>query len=244
MLKHFLNRDYKDLQLYWIFIAGILIIGAIVSLFIPLQARKFISFGIAYVLFLVSTSPVSHVLGSNWRNQHNLSRHYLLALPVSHNRLFFIQQVRIGIFSIPWVLFLMLAPLLFIADINLNLSIVIVFFTYMAYLIVSCYFYIHCLITMIVFFEKFTSHITQSERIRRFIYYFLGTFIVIAIIMLAWSPYITFFKEIASVSVKGGQFKEFKLTGLLFFQLVGGLLLLIATIIPTYWYNKKNWTKS
>jgi len=234
MLKHFLIRDFKDLQIFWLFVTGIFCFGAIISMFLPLKAVRVIPLGLAYLLFIASSLPVTHILGSNWRTQHTLSRQYLLALPVSHERLFIIQQIRLGIFSLPWVLALIFLPLYYTLN-NYNLILLPIFaFLFFANLSATFFFYIHFLIMMTLLAERFTSHKTQTERIQQGVYTLLGFISIYFVIIVSWTPYVLFFKEIGIC---------LPLFFILFKQL-GGFLLLLLLVIPVYIFNKKNWCKS
>jgi len=99
MTGHFVRRDLRDFLFWWIVLAVVTLVAA-------LAAASFGSWAIlylwmAYFLFAFVASP--HVLGSLWRTQHQWSRHYLLALPIAHWRLFAIQHVRILMFWLPLV---------------------------------------------------------------------------------------------------------------------------------------------
>ena len=64
-------------------------------------------------MFGTMLSPFT--IGSVWRTQHQLARHYLLALPIRHRRLFAIQQARMLVPWMPLVTLVAMMPLLGVA---------------------------------------------------------------------------------------------------------------------------------
>jgi hypothetical protein len=237
MLKHFIKRDFIDLQLYWVCVCGIIVVLSIASMFLGPREVKIIPAAITYFLFLISTFPLSHVLGTNWRNKHYLSRQYLLALPVSRRRLFFIQQIRIGVFNIPFYIFAIFTPLFFIKYEILRVSFVSIFCIYLLFLTASVLLYIHSLIAMTLAMEKMTSHISQSESFKKMLYGFLLGGLFIALILLAWSPFHRLIMKTVLADTLNVTFS-------LMFQFAGGFLLLLIMLVPLIWYNQKNWSKS
>ncbi len=101
MVGHFLSRDVRDFSLWWISL-GIVSLGfAASSIVVPWRQRIDLLL-LAYFLF--GFLPSAQVLGSVWRTQHQWSRHYLLALPLSHTRLLAIQHARLLVFWLPLLL--------------------------------------------------------------------------------------------------------------------------------------------
>ena len=108
MLGHFLKRDFRDFLLWWIVIGIVTITFALLHLVsgdslgpaLLLPSGYFLLF-LAYLMF--ANLPMNYVLGSLWRTQHGWSRHYLLALPLSHWRLFGILHARIAVFWLPLI---------------------------------------------------------------------------------------------------------------------------------------------
>jgi hypothetical protein len=97
--RHFLKRDFLDFRLYWI------ILGIITAFYIfTYGVVRHSWLGLEWLFwayFMFAIIPVNYILGSVWRTQHQLSRHYLLALPINHKRLFALQHLRILIFWFP-----------------------------------------------------------------------------------------------------------------------------------------------
>jgi hypothetical protein len=90
MIRHFLRRDFRDCRLYW---ASLLLI-TVASLFAGVIGLTILF----WVYFMFPSMAQGYILGSPWRTQHQMSRHYLLALPISHKKLFVIQQARMLVF--------------------------------------------------------------------------------------------------------------------------------------------------
>lgn len=117
MLGHFLKRDFRDFLVWWVVIGIVTITFALLHLIAggPLGAAALFSgypvLFLAYFLF--ANLPMNHVLGSLWRTQHGWSRHYLLALPLSHRTLFAILHARMVVFWLPLVVATSVAGALF-----------------------------------------------------------------------------------------------------------------------------------
>jgi len=98
MTGHFVRRDLRDFLFWWIGLAAVtLVVAALAASLAWYSAISFL--WMAYYMFAFLAGP--QLLGSVWRTQHQWSRHYLLALPISHWRLFAIQHVRILVFWLP-----------------------------------------------------------------------------------------------------------------------------------------------
>ena len=107
MLGHFLKRDFRDFLLWWVVIGIVTITFALLHLVSGnslgpalLPSGYFLLF---FAYFMFANLPMNYVLGSLWRTQHGWSRHYLLALPLSHWRLFGILHTRIAVFWLPLI---------------------------------------------------------------------------------------------------------------------------------------------
>ena len=108
MLRHFLKRDFLDFLVWWI-VVGITTITVVLLHLFPLESLATAALPSGYILllityFLFANVPMSYVLGSRWRTQHGWSRYYLLALPLSHWKLFGILHARIAVFWLPLIL--------------------------------------------------------------------------------------------------------------------------------------------
>lgn len=105
MTAHFLKRDFLDHRLGWASLAIFTVLcGGALSVPHTPSSMQFLArqaLALAYFLFGFMLSGL--VLGSPWRTRHQLSRHYLLALPIPHRTLFMIQHARMLIFWMPAV---------------------------------------------------------------------------------------------------------------------------------------------
>ena len=107
MTGHVVRRDLRDCLFWWIGLAAAtLVVAALAVSSFGYPVLTFL--WTAYYMFAFLASP--HVLGSVWRTQHQWSRHYLLALPIAHRRLFAIQHVRMLMFWLPLVVVIALWP--------------------------------------------------------------------------------------------------------------------------------------
>jgi hypothetical protein len=100
MLLHFIRRDFLDHRPHWGLLAAVTALYAVALPFFS-GARTFGTqlLGVVYVMFALSGE--NSVMGTVWRSQYHLSRHYLLALPIAHKKLFVLQHLRIGAFWLP-----------------------------------------------------------------------------------------------------------------------------------------------
>lgn len=105
MIFHFIKRDLKTNRTLIIFVAlTTLLIG-----FAPVEMRDKILFMFFGFSFLV-IGPMGEMLGSQWRGQHQMSRSYLLSLPISRRNLFLSIQLRCLIFGLPAIALVAIAP--------------------------------------------------------------------------------------------------------------------------------------
>jgi len=107
MILHFLRRDFRDFLFWWVLLTIFPGVVAILPLAFPV-IPPFSWLLAAYALFAVT--PSAQIMGSVWRTQHGWSRQYLLSLPLSHKRLFLIQQLRMLVFFVPLLLLISAAP--------------------------------------------------------------------------------------------------------------------------------------
>ena len=101
MTGHFVRRDLRDFLFWWVALAAVTVLVVAGALWLA-DPSLIVFVWAAYLMFALIAGP--QLLGSWWRTQHQWSRHYLLALPVSHRRLFAIQHVRILMFWLPLVI--------------------------------------------------------------------------------------------------------------------------------------------
>ena len=97
--SHFVRRDFQDFIVGWV----VLIIVTASTLLLP-GSRKGPVFALGYAYFIFSAVGSSYVWGTHAMG-HGLSRHYLLSLPVSRTRMFWICFARDFTISLPlWAL--------------------------------------------------------------------------------------------------------------------------------------------
>ncbi len=108
MLGHFLKRDFQDSLLWWLGVGIVTLLVGAGAWVVPGRWDPGWWLWAAYYLFAFFGAP--QVLGSVWRTPHQWSRHYLLALPIPHWRLFAIQHVRMLVFWLPVSLLSGVAP--------------------------------------------------------------------------------------------------------------------------------------
>src|SRR5262249_43559769 len=105
MTSHFVKRDLRDFLVWWVALAALTLLIGAASLFTD---STMIFLWMTYYMFGLVAGP--QVLGSVWRTQHQWSRHYLLALPIAHRRLFAIQHVRMLMFWLPLIIATSVSP--------------------------------------------------------------------------------------------------------------------------------------
>jgi hypothetical protein len=108
MLAHFLERDLRDHSVAWVLLLILTALGLVAGLM--LGHWGWIALFQGYFMFGVLLS--GSIAGSIWRTQHQLSRHYLLSLPIAHVTLFMIQQVRMAMFWAPLLGLVWILPVL------------------------------------------------------------------------------------------------------------------------------------
>lgn len=106
MILHFLARDLKSHRLHWLLIALVTLVGLP---FASSSSGATLLLGYAYFFFALT--PMNQLMGFTWRSQHVMSRNYLLSLPLSRDRLYAIIQIRAGVFWLPFLGLMLVAPL-------------------------------------------------------------------------------------------------------------------------------------
>ena len=181
MIGHFLKRDFLDFRLLWI---GLLIVTLLWAMG---SKRIFGTTGLEYLFFgyiFFGMLPQNFILGSPWRTQHQISRHYLLSLPLAHKNLFLIQNIRMMIFGFPALALGSLLPFwgssLF--DHFTGLSWVLFY----SGLVVSFGLLEQIGIWTTLEWERVTSYLQPSERFGAYMKIFVGSFGVMIILSWAW----------------------------------------------------------
>lgn len=237
MLTHFIKRDFKDLKLGWGIVGGIVFLALAAIPFSPKEGVFIIAAVIGYTLFFMTLIPLNQVLGSHWRNQHVMSRYYLLSLPVPRNELFKIQQIRLLIYGLPITLFAIITPMFWLAVPEIWFLLFTLFYSILVG--VTIIFFIQLMILFNLFMENFSSHVNQQERFWQGIISF-GIFAAFyGIILVAWHPYLGILSRI-----KRDSFDFFKEWSSAFPLILLGLCLISGVTFFLYKFNKKNWTNS
>lgn len=195
MIKHFLKRDFDDCYIYWF----VVIIVAVLALVIgPLLTRKefLVLWGVlAYIYFIIGIFPLTHVLGSQWRSQHYLSRFYLLALPVSRLELFNIQQIRILFFMVPFIFVMLALPLVFLFSQFVVLSPVCLVWGIVYFLLffISIMLYLQGIISAVLASERISRKVDKSDR---FFAQLKSSGLAIIYLFIVVSSWTTFFEMV------------------------------------------------
>lgn len=173
MILHFLRRDFKDCQLYWVTLIFITIGAALIGGVIGLQL-------LFWVYFMFPSMAQGYVLGSLWRTQHQMSRHYLLALPISHKKLFKIQQIRMLMFWLPLAILAACLPFTILSSLRVGA------FYYFA-LLVSIAVWMHSQIWSALEMESISTYVTKGRRLWAYIKFFVVGAGPMMILGAAWA---------------------------------------------------------
>jgi hypothetical protein len=183
MLLHFVRRDFLDHRPYWGLVAILTVLYA-VTLVVFQGAGIFGTqlLGMAYVVFAMSGE--AWVMGSVWRSQYHLSRHYLLALPLSHKRLFLIQHLRIGVFWLPVLIAGVLTPLIW-EELARKLTAPLYVFHIFA-LLTSIGLFIESTAWMTLEWERMSRYVPAGRRLWTWVRVLVVTYGAMAILGLGW----------------------------------------------------------
>lgn len=174
MIVHFLRRDFRDYLLYWV----ILVILTVIAL--PAGPTGLAA--LFWVYFMFPSMAEGYIFGSAWRTQHQLSRHYLLALPISHKRLFMIQQVRILVYWLPLLILASCLPFTLLSSLQVGP------FYYFA-LLVSIVFNFHSHLWSALEMESISTYLPKGYRLWAYIKCFGVLFGTMAILATGWLNY-------------------------------------------------------
>jgi len=175
MTLHFLKRDFRDFLLYWI----ILLILTIIALLAGMIGLSML----VWAYFMFPSMAEGYILGSPWRTQHQMSRHYLLSLPISHKRLFVTQQIRILVFWMPLLILMSCVPFTILTSVEFGL------FYYFA-VFVSIAFWMHSQIWSALEMESISTYLPKGYRIWAYIKLFGVLFGTMAILATGWVNYL------------------------------------------------------
>jgi len=181
MIGHFVRRDLRDFLPWWVGLAAVTLVATALAasslgyLAIPLLWW-------AYYMFAFVAGP--QVLGSVWRTQHQWSRHYLLALPISHRRLFAIQNVRIAMFWLPLVVVSAVAPA--VRDLSWGHLGAVDLALYYFGLPVSVGLLIEMQIWMTLDMERIAAYLPKNQRVWAWLRSMGLTYAVMVVLSVAW----------------------------------------------------------
>ena len=106
MIRHFIVQDFRSDRILWILLLLVLLISA-PFVYYDAQALQIP----AFAAFFFAITGVNKIAGSNFRNQHQMSRNYLLALPLSRDFIYRILNYRLFAYAAPFGLCAILFPL-------------------------------------------------------------------------------------------------------------------------------------
>jgi hypothetical protein len=106
MIFHFMKQDFKSNTYTWIAI----LLGAIVTLFIRNEFADAVEYYVG-MSFLFALIVPAQFTGVPYRNQHVMSRNYLLSLPIKRTRLHDMIVLRSFIYFIPLLVAITVFPL-------------------------------------------------------------------------------------------------------------------------------------
>lgn len=194
MTKHFLKRDFLDHRLGWAIVLAVTIAWAVA------YRTDLLTFGSWHMLLIIyfffSIAPEKEILGSVWRTQHLMSRHYLLSLPLPHRKLFALQHVRILAFWLPLLLFAGLAP--FLAGISQSFTATTWFFYFLG-VPITAGLWIEYDIWSTMEWERITSYLPKGARIGAYLKVFAFPLALMFLIFPAWNDLLipTVYPELA-----------------------------------------------
>jgi len=229
MILHFLKRDFVDHLLGWIFILVITGLAILVS-HTPVGLINWPILFIVYYFF--ATTANQHTLGSVWRTQHLLSRHYLLSLPASHKKLFLTLQIRILVFWLPFLTLACLFPLIVSGT---GFFTVETWILYYFGLFTSVVTVIHTGIWSALEMERISSYLPKRQRLWANIKLFAVMMGPLIILYLAWADLLSSVFAPAWPSFRQLRFfKDLQLARAVF----AGALLVLIFWIPR---NARRW---
>lgn len=157
MITQFLVRDLISHRLQWIILLVMTVPALIFADF--LHVLFFV-----YILFCISA--MNDIIGVTWRSQHVMSRNYMLSLPISRNKMFFLNQLRAFVFGLPMFIYLVCLPYtelkkpakLFVSE-NFSVG------QYGLVVLISMFWFFNSMFYTAVKTEKISSHLSVVQRI-------------------------------------------------------------------------------
>jgi len=172
MILHFLGRDFRDHLLYWCLLV---IITTVVALIGGTAGLPWL----LWVYYIFPSVAEGFILGSTWRTQHQMSRHYLLALPISHKKLFAIQQVRMLVFWIPLLTLVSILPFTTLVSVRVG-----VFYYFAVLMSIACF--MHSQIWSALEMESISTYLPKGYRLWGYIKFFVVGIGPIIILSVGW----------------------------------------------------------
>ena len=222
MILHFLRRDFKDFLLYWIIVSLV----TIIALFAGVVGLPMLF----WVYFMFPSIAEGYILGSQWRTQHQMSRHYLLGLPIPHKRLFVIQQLRMLVFWLPLLILASFMPFTVLHPFKVG------FFYYFA-LLVSVALCMHSQMWSGLEMENISTYLPKGYRLWAYSKFFV---VLIGTMMVLWLGWANFLSNAHSSPLAG-----LPRQGFLFLMtwFPAHIVFPIAFIVLVFWipYNARRW---
>ncbi len=159
MIRHFLKRDFRDYQLYWVlvfavaFVFGLLYQATGILLYLYLAV---------YTCVFLAFLPVNYLTGVTWRAQHIMSRNYLLALPIGRKHLFHIVLLRILVFWTPLWALLFYLPVALNRNLPYRLTHPV---AYVLLVLIGSFWLINAIIAMQLRYEEIIRYMHVRQRI-------------------------------------------------------------------------------
>ncbi len=113
MIFHWLKWDFKMFRAQWIIFG--LIFGVMSA---TVHTHELIAFQ-GMLTFMFAIIPASKLIGAKFRSQHVMSRSYLLSLPRPRGEVYLMLLLRLQVFAIPFMAYLICLPRL---SLGLSLS--------------------------------------------------------------------------------------------------------------------------
>jgi hypothetical protein len=183
MIFHFVKRDFLDFLHWWVLLLAVTVL--LTGLPYVLGKQAFLPatmVALFWLYFMFAALPEAMILGSVWRSQHLLSRHYLLSLPLPHKTLFRGLQFRMLVFWLPLLLLSILTTLIFFTNSHLPFPGPKFWLLFFLGMFVSVGLIIHDNIWSTLETERIVSYLAKRER--TWAYFRLYTVVGISFIVL------------------------------------------------------------
>lgn len=186
MIWHFIRRDFNSSRFQWAILL-LLTLSTLPFLLNETEHTRLISSGVlgySYILFVLFS--IHPVFGSVWRNQHSMSRYYLLALPIKRSDAFNVNILRSFVFAIPLGAFLLIEPFLVTPTGPFENLRGHIFIYWIATFLVGLW-GITFLAKSQVSLERISGYVSAQTRLRRGILTFLTAIVEVWTVMGLWA---------------------------------------------------------